>query len=114
MEGFTVLGRKRQEKSRKVWLIQKKDLSLHPTESATLPIEQRTRAGLLFSDDMNIYTKQPLSIADQKVKKLVAREFNLPQHALTLPLWASLKDGNKNRCGKLLFGECSIYPPLVP
>ena len=36
-----------------------------PTESATLPVEQRTRAGLLFSDDMNIYTKPPLSIADQ-------------------------------------------------
>jgi len=39
-----------------------------PTESATLPVDQRTRAGLLFSDDMNIYTKQPLSIADQIAK----------------------------------------------
>lgn len=35
------------------------------TESATLPIEQRTRAGLLFYGIMNTYSKQPLSIADQ-------------------------------------------------
>jgi len=40
-----------------------------PTESATLPIEQRTRAGLLFCSIMsNIYTKQPLSIDDQIAK----------------------------------------------
>ena len=39
------------------------------TESATLPIEQRTRAGLLFYSIMsNIYTKQPLSIDDQIAK----------------------------------------------
>lgn len=40
-----------------------------PTESATLPVDQRTRAGLLFYDIMcNIYTKQPLSIDDQIAK----------------------------------------------
>ena len=39
-----------------------------PTESATLPVEQRTRAGLLFIYVMNIYTKQPLSIDDQIAK----------------------------------------------
>lgn len=40
-----------------------------PTESATLPVEQRTRAGLLFYSNMsNIYTKQPLSIDDQIAK----------------------------------------------
>ena len=40
-----------------------------PTESATLPVEQRTRAGLLFYSIMsNIYTKQPLSIDDQIAK----------------------------------------------
>ena len=40
-----------------------------PTESATLPVEQRTRAGLLFYSSMsNIYTKQPLSIDDQIAK----------------------------------------------
>ena len=40
-----------------------------PTESATLPVDQRTRAGLLFYDMMcNIYTKQPLSIDDQIAK----------------------------------------------
>ncbi len=38
------------------------------TESATLPVEQRTRAGLLFIYVMNIYTKQPLSIDDQIAK----------------------------------------------
>ena len=37
------------------------------TESATLPGEQRTRAGLLFYTTMNTYTKQPLSISDQIV-----------------------------------------------
>lgn len=39
------------------------------TESATLPIDQRTRASLLFYDiKRNIYTKQPLSIDDQIAK----------------------------------------------
>ena len=38
------------------------------TESATLPVEQRTRAGLLFLDYMNFYFKLPLSIPDQIAK----------------------------------------------
>ena len=42
-----------------------KSTTFTSTESATLPVDQRTRAGLLFYDDMNIYTKQPLSITDQ-------------------------------------------------
>ena len=39
-----------------------------PTESATLPVEQRTRAGLFLythMDNDRIYNKLPLSIADQ-------------------------------------------------
>ena len=37
-----------------------------PTESATLPVEQRTRAGLLlYMSTLRIYTKQALPIADQ-------------------------------------------------
>ena len=39
-----------------------------PTESATLPVEQRTRAGLLFFSNMKTYTKHPLSIEDQIAK----------------------------------------------
>ena len=39
-----------------------------PKESATLPEEQRTRAGLFFIYVMNIYLKQPISIDDQIAK----------------------------------------------
>ena len=54
-----------------------------PTESATLPVEQRTRAGLLFSDDMNIYTKQPLSIDDQ-IARLKAQGLVINDEALAV------------------------------
>ena len=46
-----------------------------PTESATLPVEQRTRAGLLFFDDMIIYTKQPLSIAAPTTLLIASRYY---------------------------------------
>ena len=57
-----------------------------PTESATLPEDQRTRAGLLFSDNMNINTKQPLSITDQiarlKAQGLVVNDEELAAKVL--------------------------------
>lgn len=57
-----------------------------PTESATLPEDQRTRAGLLFSDNMNIYTKQTLSITDQiarlKAQGLVVNDEELAAKVL--------------------------------
>ena len=78
---------------RKTLLIRKKKRIFAPTESATLPVEQRTRAGLLFYSVMsNIYTKQPLSINDQIAK--------LRQHGLII--------ANEDTARKVL-GEVSYF-----
>ena len=46
--------------------VSKKDCIFAPTESATLPDEQRTRAGLLFYTNMpKNYTKPPITISEQ-------------------------------------------------
>lgn len=46
-------------------LIRKKVVNLHPTEPATLPVDQRTRAGRFVYIRFMRYNKQPISIANQ-------------------------------------------------
>ena len=66
-------------------LIRKKVVTLHPTEPATLPVDQRTRAGRFVYIRFMRYNKQPISIADQiAVLKSRGMVFDNEQEAISV------------------------------